>query len=60
MTVLETLLSVGAVAFGAGVAFAVWRTLPDPRDAQPDMELVRRFVASTPREALRRVMAPEG
>ena len=60
MSVVEILLSSGAVAFGAGVAYAVWRTLPNPDDAQPDMKLVRKFVASTPQKELRNIMAPKG
>lgn len=60
MSVVEILLSSGAVAFGAGVVYAVWRTLPNPDDAQPDMKLVRQFVASTPRKELRNIMAPKG
>lgn len=59
MSVVEILLSGGALAFGAGVSFAVWRTLPDPQNAQPDMSLVRKFVASTPQKELRNIMAPK-
>lgn len=59
MTTIEILLSCGATAFGAGVTYAVWRTLPNPDDAQPDLEAARRFIASTPQEDLRRVMAPK-
>ena len=58
MSVVEIVLSGGALAFGASVAYAVWRTLPNPDDAQPDMKLVRQFVASTPQKELRNIMAP--
>ena len=59
MSMIEILLSSGATAFGAGVAYAVWRTLPNPDDAQPDLEAARRFIASTPQKELRNIMAPK-
>ena len=59
MTIAEILLSGGAVLFGASVVYAVWRTLPNPEDAQPDLALARQFIASTPQEELRKIMSPK-
>ncbi|MFC0200362.1 hypothetical protein [Paracoccus rhizosphaerae] len=59
MTVVEVVLCSLAVAYAAGVAIAVWRTLPNPADIEPDMKLVAEFIASTPREELRRIMEPK-
>lgn len=59
MTLIEILLSTGAVIFGITVVIAVWCTLPDPDDALPDLELARKFIAATPQRELRAIVEPE-
>lgn len=59
MTLIEILLSSGAVIFGITVVIAVWRTLPNPDDALPDLELARKFIAATPQRELRAILEPE-
>lgn len=59
MTLIEILLSSGAVIFGISVVIAVWRTLPDPDDALPDLELARKFIAATPQRELRAILEPK-
>lgn len=56
MTVTDIVLCNGATSYAVGVAVAAWRTWPDPADIEPDMKLVAKFIASTPREELRRIV----
>lgn len=56
MTTIDILLSLTGVTFLAGVSVAVWRTLPSVADTNPDMNLVRNFVASTPRKELNNIL----
>jgi len=39
-----------------GVAVAVWRTLPDPADIEPNMKFVAKFIASMPIKELPKIM----
>ena len=54
---MEILLAIFSVLFGGSVIYAVGTVLPRRQPADPDMKQVEKFIATTPKENLRTILA---